>query len=88
MYWRIKEWFRSGGEIVYDKKLIDQLLSIRYREELSGKMKIMSKEDMKKEGYPSPDKADGLALTFYAIIKVDQTAIPKEKKLKDFDVYD
>jgi len=65
MYWRTREWLRRGGEIVRDEELKRQLLSIRYREELSGRIKIMSKDEMRKEGISSPDKADSLALTFY-----------------------
>lgn len=65
MYWRIKDWFRTGGAIVKDVELKKQLLSIRYREELSGKIKIMSKREMKKLSISSPDIADALALTFF-----------------------
>lgn len=65
MYWRLREWILRGGVIIEDKELKKQLLSIKYRAELSGKIKIMSKDEMRKEGIPSPDKADGAALTFY-----------------------
>lgn len=47
--WRVKQWFRKGGELV-DHKGWDEILTIRYRKELSGKMKIMGKLEMKKEG--------------------------------------
>ena len=64
-YLRLKEWFRQGGELVRHPKW-EQLLSIRYRrEEISGKIKVMGKIEMKKElGIPSPDTADALMLTF------------------------
>lgn len=61
--YREKQWFRNGGELV-DHKGWDEILTIRYRKELNGKMKIMSKLDMKKEGLKSPDHQDALMMTF------------------------
>lgn len=45
--------------------MIVQLLSIKYRRELNGKIKIMSKREMQKEGISSPDDVDAIGLTFY-----------------------
>jgi hypothetical protein len=42
-----------------------QLAEIRYKPDSSGKLKIMSKEEMLKRGIKSPDVADALSLTFY-----------------------
>lgn len=61
--WRVKQWFRKGGELV-DHNGWDEILTIRYRKELSGKMKIMGKLEMKKEGIKSPDHYDALMMTF------------------------
>jgi len=61
--YREKQWFRNGGELV-DHKGWDEILTIRYRKELTGKMKIMSKLEMKKEGLKSPDHQDALMMTF------------------------
>ncbi len=65
MYWRLREWIRRGGQIVRDDELIKQLLSIKYKINLRGRIQIMSKEEMRKAGIASPDKADAAALTFY-----------------------
>ena len=46
-----------------------QLLTIRYCRDGQGKIKIMSKELMRKEEVDSPDKADALMLTFIDIDK-------------------
>lgn len=62
-FWELKEWLRQGGELVTNEGW-QELLTIRYRRELSGKLKIMSKLDMRKEGIRSPNKADALMLTF------------------------
>lgn len=63
IYDRLKNWLRSGGELVQHSNW-QQLLQIKYTRTLAGKKKIMSKEEMRKLGIQSPDAADALALTF------------------------
>jgi len=62
-YWKQREWIKKGGQLVRHQGW-EELLSIRHRKELSGKMKIMGKVEMKKKGLQSPDYADALMLTF------------------------
>ncbi len=47
-----------------DPELVGQLLSLRYRIESGGRIRLVSKEELRKAGLPSPDKADALALAF------------------------
>ncbi len=47
-----------------DLELIAQLSSIKYKINSRGQLQMESKEDMKKRGTKSPDKADALALAF------------------------
>lgn len=63
MYWRAKDWILHGGKLEKDDDWY-QLANIKYKVDSSGKLKIMSKEEMLKEGIDSPDVADGLSLTF------------------------
>lgn len=63
-YWRLREWLLKGGMIVYNEKLVEELLSIRFRRNLKGRIQIMPKEEMRKGGYKSPNRADALMLTF------------------------
>lgn len=65
-FWRLREWCRKGGELIgeHAKELKDELLLIKYRYGTGGRIQIMSKEDMRKEGIKSPNKADSLMLTF------------------------
>jgi hypothetical protein len=63
-YWKSKLWFRSGGSVVMTPKLKQQLLSIRYRRNMQGKIQIEPKQDMKKRGVASPDEADTFSMTF------------------------
>lgn len=41
-----------------------ELTRIRYKKDLTGKIKLESKDDLRKQGIKSPDVADALALTF------------------------
>jgi hypothetical protein len=63
-YFRLKTWLRSGGELIQDKIWQEQFKSIRFRRALTGKIQIMSKLDMRRAGYNSPDEVDALMLTF------------------------
>ena len=47
-----------------DSELINELSQPKYQYKENGKMKIESKEDMKKRGIKSPNKADALMLCF------------------------
>jgi hypothetical protein len=62
-FWNIKQWLRQGGELVNHHGW-DELLNIFFRQETSGKIKIMGKQEMRKEGIKSPNFADALMLTF------------------------
>lgn len=62
-YWRVREWLRSGAQLVTDTAW-NELLAIRYRSELNGKLRIMGKSDMRRMGIKSPNYADALMLTF------------------------
>lgn len=66
MYWRAREWIKSGGKLLKDDDWY-QLADIKYKVKLSGgkgKMQIISKDDLLKEGIASPDIADAFAMTF------------------------
>lgn len=65
MFWRVREWLKSGGKLSLDAAWM-QLARIKYRTvESQGTIQIMPKEVMRKKGIPSPGAADAIALTFY-----------------------
>lgn len=70
MYWKLREWILSGGKLLRQgdpEANWYQLTKIKYRHKLEGmqgKLQIMPKEQMLKEGVQSPDHADALSLTF------------------------
>ncbi len=47
-----------------DPELVGQLLSLRYQTSSGGRIRLMSKNVLRRSGLPSPDKADALALAF------------------------
>lgn len=64
MYWRAREWLLKGGKLTRDDDWY-QLTKVKYKvADSSGKIKIMSKEEMLREGIDSPDVADAFAMTF------------------------
>lgn len=62
--WRAALWIKARNALVKHKLWI-QCLYIRYRRQLSGKIKVMDKNEMAKSGIPSPDAWDALTLTFF-----------------------
>lgn len=65
MWANMKDWLRNGGAIdVGDKELADDLTAPERLPTDDGKYKLESKEDMRKRGLHSPNRADALALTF------------------------
>lgn len=64
-FWRAREWILQGGKLIKDDDWY-QLAQIKYKvADSSGKIKIMSKQEMLREGIDSPDVADALAMTFH-----------------------
>lgn len=63
-YWRAREWVLRGGKLE-ESEYWDELTKIKYKVvDSSGRLKIMSKEQMLKEGIDSPDVADAFSMTF------------------------
>jgi hypothetical protein len=63
--WRLmKQWLADGGCYGDEQQMYDDLIGPEYEVRLDGKIKLESKQDMKKRGVPSPNYADALALTF------------------------
>lgn len=71
MFYKLKLWAQAGGEFMDlpalaegGRTLRDELLSIRYKRTANGRIQIMDKVTMKKLGFPSPNKADAISMTF------------------------
>lgn len=62
--WRdMREWLKAGASIPNDSELVSDLTALQYGYR-GGALLIESKDDAKKRGIKSPDRADALALTF------------------------
>lgn len=76
LFWTLRERFREGTiSLPDDDTLLTQLGAIRYRIDSRGRVVIESKDEMKKRGLPSPDRADALMLAFAPIITAPQPRI-------------
>jgi hypothetical protein len=65
MWSKMREWIDMRGCLDEDGDLFKELTSIRYKLNKGETVLLMeSKREMKDRGIPSPDRADGLALTF------------------------
>lgn len=90
IWYRMKEWLEQGGQIPDIKDLHDDLCAPEYYYTPVGKMALERKEDLKKRGFPSPDRADALAMTFTCEVQSrDLQYVPGQKaKVKTkYDVF-
>ena len=55
---------RRGG-LPDDQDLLAQASSLKFFYDSAGRIRLEKKEDLKKRGLPSPDRADAVVLTFY-----------------------
>lgn len=66
MWAHLRDLMRAGEiSIPQDQDLLGQLSTRKYRVDARGRIMLESKEDMRRRGHPSPDRADALALSFW-----------------------
>ena len=64
LWFKAKEWLEGRDvKLPRDEKLVGELTAPRYSFMSSGKIKVESKDDMKKRGLKSPDRADAVCLS-------------------------
>lgn len=65
LYWALRQRFQDGDVAgLTDQLTISQLATLRYRHSARGQIVIESKEEMKKRGVKSPDRAEAVMLAF------------------------
>ena len=75
-YWSLREWLeRREIKGLADEETQAQLAGVRYRHTASGRVEIESKEDAKKRGQSSPDRAEALVLAFARIVAREQNIV-------------
>ena len=84
LFWKAREWILGGGKLLeegdFETSEWLELAKIKYKTKLEGtkgKMQIMPKDLMLKEGLQSPDIADGLSMTFRTL---DVVHLDKEEQ--------
>jgi hypothetical protein len=75
MWANMRSWLKDGGAIDPDVDLMRQLESREYGYNVHNAIVLERKDDMKRRGLSSPDRADALALTFaYPIVPLPRLA--------------
>ena len=82
MWGNMKEWLEYGA-IPDDPELAAQLISVQFdyakTSKRDGAVVLQSKQDMRRQGLPSPDAADALALTFALPVFPSMHSAPIER---------
>jgi hypothetical protein len=79
-YWALRESLERGAIAgLTDEETQAQLAAIRYRHTASGRVEIESKEDAKKRGQASPDRAEALVMAFTPVVPRHQTFVFDER---------
>jgi hypothetical protein len=94
MWAQIRDWLR-GAAIPNDPDLVDDLTSPEYKFlGTSDKIALESKEQLKKRGFSSPDRADALACTFAVKVARKDTTLSKSNPARqrvardiDYDIF-
>ena len=80
MYSNMRQALKDGLAIEHDIDLMADLTGVEYGFNAQNKIKLEPKEDMKKRGLSSPDRADALALCFaYPVGRRDRHKDSKDK---------
>lgn len=83
--WRdLREYLKNGAVLPNDPELSTDLSSLQYLFK-GGEMLIESKDDAKKRGIKSPDRADSLALTF--AVPVRDVASRQDRAQTEYSVF-
>jgi hypothetical protein len=86
MWFNMYHWLRSGGRLHPDPAIKVELTAPNHWTNDKGQTQLESKDDIKKRGMKSPDRADGLALTF--AMPVQTTHERKEQPTRAKDDWD
>lgn len=87
MWVHMAEWLK-GACIPDDAELLSELTAPTYRFNAQGEIRLESKEDLKKRGHASPDKADGLALTFALPVAAETAGIAAPQVVRAASEFD
>ena len=81
MWGKLREWLEDGAQVPDDDGLHGELCSVQWGFDSSARIRLEKKEQMKKRGLHSPDRADALALTFAAPVQAKRE--PEQKSWRE-----
>jgi phage terminase large subunit len=85
---------QPGIALPVDDELVAELCAPEAQFDRKGRLRIQSKDDLKKLGFKSPDKADALSLTYGEVIGTDLASYPDDgfgavsRGTQDYDPYE
>lgn len=87
-YWGLRKMFEEGALDLdpEDHELASQLAALRYKYTSRGQIVIESKDDMRKRGMPSPDRADAVMLVAAKVNLPTGAVLYPEDILEDEDL--
>jgi hypothetical protein len=78
MWSKLRDWLRESGCLdPQDIELAAQLMGLEYGYDISERLQLEKKEDLKSRGLASPDIADALALTFARPVTMQARSQPR-----------
>jgi len=82
-YWRLREWIKKGGKLCkcHQDDWLD-MSRIKYKPDSKGRLRIMSKDEMRAMGLESPDVCDAAMLSFCRQEHGDMEARRKKREDK------
>lgn len=73
-YWALRDHMQAGNILgIEDEDTKAQLSDVRYQETASGRIEIEHKDDARKRGSSSPDRAEALVMAFVRLVPKQQT---------------
>ena len=84
-FWRMREWILKGGQLVGDYDKWKELLVLKFKRTLSGKIQIISKHELSKQGIKSPNKCDALMLTFEELYPFSKEMNKEQERVNTLD---
>lgn len=89
MWGMTRDWLKEGGAIPNDTVLYNDLIGPETVPRVDGKIQMESKQDMKRRGLPSPNRADALVLSFAHPVTKKRGLMPgaDTRKRREYDPY-
>ncbi len=89
MWGLTRDWLKEGGAIPKDSVLYNDLIAPETVPRVDGKIQLESKQDMKRRGLPSPNRADALVLSFAHPVSKKRNTLPgaDAPKRRAYDPY-